>query len=121
MAALAARDFFNKDTQPKPHLANNDWGLAAGGPIRRDKTFFYFTYEGKTQRSSTTSTATLPQAAWLTGDFSAVPGLLLYDPNTGNADGTGRQAIPNNILPRNEISATRKSSTHSCRRLIFRV
>ncbi|HEY2017472.1 MAG TPA: TonB-dependent receptor [Bryobacteraceae bacterium] len=104
VAALAARDFFNKDTQPKPHLANNDWGAALGGPVKRDKTFFFFTYEGKTQRASTTSTATLPQPAWLTGNFSAVPGLLLYDPNTGNPDGTGRTPIPNNILPANEIN-----------------
>lgn len=104
VAALAARDFFNKDTQPKPHLANNDWGAAAGGPIRKDKTFYFLTYEGKTQRSSTTSTASLPQPAWLQGDFSAVPGLTLYDPNTGNPDGTGRTPIPNNILPSSELS-----------------
>jgi hypothetical protein len=104
VAALAARDFFNKDTQPKPHLASNDWGVATGGPIRRDKTFYYFTYEGKTQRSSSTSTASLPQPAWFQGDFSAVPGLALYDPNTGNPDGTGRQPIPKNIVPANEFS-----------------
>jgi hypothetical protein len=105
VAALAARDFFNKDTQPKPHLANNDWGAAAGGPIRKDKTFYYVTYEGKTQRSSTTSTASLPQPAWLQGNFSAVPGLALYDPNSGNLDGTGRTPIPNNILPASELSS----------------
>ena len=105
VAALAARDFFNKDTQPKPHLANNDWGAAAGGPIRKDKTFYYATYEGKTQRSSTTSTASLPQPAWLQGNFSAVPGLALYDPNSGNLDGTGRTPIPNNVLPSSEVSS----------------
>ncbi|HUB32038.1 MAG TPA: TonB-dependent receptor [Bryobacteraceae bacterium] len=104
VAALAARDFFNKDTQPKPHLANNDWGATAGGPVRKDKTFYFVTYEGKTQRSSTTSTASMPQPAWLQGNFSAVPGLLLYDPNTGNADGTGRTPIPNNIVPTSELS-----------------
>lgn len=104
VAALAARDFFNKDTQPKPHLANNDWGAAAGGAIKKDKTFYYGTYEGKTQRWSTTSTASLPQPAWLQGNFSAVPGLALYDPNAGNLDGTGRQPIPSSILPTSELS-----------------
>ncbi len=105
LRALAARDFFNKDTQAKPELANNDWGATAGGAIKKDKTFYFVTYEGKTQRSSTTSTSSVAQPAWLQGNFTGVPGLLLYDPNSGNADGTGRTPIPGNILPTSELSS----------------
>ncbi len=105
LRALAARDFFNKDTQAKPELANNDWGATAGGAIKKDKTFYFVTYEGKTQRSSTTSTSSVAQPAWLQGNFTGVPGLLLYDPNSGNADGTGRTPIPTNILPSSELSS----------------
>ena len=49
-----------------------------------------------------------PPPAWFTGDFSAVPQLALYDPNTGNPNGTGRQPFPNNIVPVNRISPISK-------------
>jgi hypothetical protein len=108
VADYVARDFFNKDTQAKPGLTYNDFGVSSGGPIIHDKTFFFGSYEGKTQRQASTSIGTVPQAAWLNGDFSAVPGLLLYDPNTGNADGTGRTPIPGNVIPASELSPVAK-------------
>jgi hypothetical protein len=109
VAAYVSRDFFNKDTQVKPGLTYNDFGGSSGGRIIRDKLFFFGSYEGKTQRQSSTSVGTVPQSAWLTGDFSAVPGLILYDPNTGNPDGTGRSPIPGNILPPSELSSAAKN------------
>ncbi len=105
VAALAARDFFNKDTQTKPGYTRNEFGAAVGGRIIKDKTFFFGAYQGRYLRQSSTSTNTVPaSSAWLSGDFSAVPQLALYDPNTGNPDGTGRQPFPNNIVPANRIS-----------------
>src|SRR5215469_5166094 len=105
VAALLARDFFNKDTQPKPGYTRNEFGAAGGGPIVKDKTFFFGAYQGRYLRQSSTSTNTVPSAnAWYTGDFSTVPGLALFDPATGNADGTGRQPFPNNIVPVNRFS-----------------
>jgi hypothetical protein len=104
-AALAARNMFNQAPLPKPGLTHNDFGGAGGGPIRRNKTFFYASYEGRRFNSSTETTTTTAQAAWLSGNFSAVPGLQLYDPGTGNqATGAGRSPYPNNIVPQNEIS-----------------
>jgi hypothetical protein len=104
-ATLGARNVFNQAPLPKPGLNNNDFGGAGGGPIRKNKTFFYASYEGRRYDSRTEGTSTTAQPAWLTGNFSAVPGLQLYDPNTGNlATGAGRTPYPNNILPASEIS-----------------
>ncbi len=104
VAALAARDFFNKSGQPKPGLTRNEFGVAVGGPIKIDKAFFFFGYQGRYIRQSTTSTSTVPSAAFYSGDFSAVPGLTLYDPRTGNPDGTGRQPIAGNRLSAGSIN-----------------
>jgi len=105
---MDARNLFNNAPKPKPSLTNNDFGAAGGGPIRKNKTFFYGSYEGRRNRSNSTTTATTAQPDWLKGDFSAVPGLLLYDPFTGNPDGTGRQPLGNNKVPDNEISLISK-------------
>jgi hypothetical protein len=106
VAALLARDFFNKDTQTKPGYTRNEFGVAAGGPIVKDKTFFFGAYQGRYLRQSSTSTNTVPAStAWFTGDFSQVPQLALYDPNTGNPNGTGRQPFANNIIPTSRISS----------------
>jgi len=109
VAALLARDFFNKDTQTKPGYTRNEFGAAGGGPIVKDKTFFFGAYQGRYLRQSSTSTNTVPgSTAWFTGDFSAVPQLALYDPSTGNPNGTGRQPFPGNIVPANMISPISK-------------
>jgi hypothetical protein len=49
-------------------------------------------------QSSTTITS-LPVAAWKNGDFNAVLSLDLYDPASGNPDGTGRQPFASNVIP----------------------
>lgn len=99
-----ARDFFNTVGKPKPTYIRNQFGAAAGGPIIKNKTFFYGAYQGLYLRQSATTIASTPPTAWLSGDFSGVPGLHLYNPATGNADGTGRQAFANNIIPANLFS-----------------
>lgn len=105
VAALTARDFFNQTGQTKPGLTRNEFGVAVGGPIRHDKTFFFFGYQGRYLRQSSTSIYTVPQPAFLNGDFSSVPGLTLYNPATGNPNGTGRQTFANNIIPTTQLSS----------------
>ncbi len=108
-AALGARNVFNQAPQPKAGLTNNDYGAAGGGPIRRNKTFFFASWEGRKYYSRSETTATTAQPAWLTGNFSGVPGLQIYDPGTGNpSTGAGRTQFPNNIIPPNEISPISK-------------
>ncbi len=100
-----ARDFFNIEGRPKPTYIRNQFGAAVGGPIIKNKTFFYGAYQGLYLRQSATTVTSVPDPAWLRGNFSAVPGLTLYDPFSGNAaTGTGRTPFANNVIPDNRIS-----------------
>src|SRR5713101_5992441 len=82
----------NVDTQ-------NDFGATVGGPVfipklyhGRNKTFFFFDYEGFRLRHGGTGTQSFPNENFRKGDFSALlPGVQLYDPTT-------HAAIPGNIL-----------------------
>src|SRR5713226_8997728 len=100
---LRARDFFNTVDRPKPTFIRNEFGAAAGGPIVKNKTFFYAAYQGRYLRQATTTITSLPVDAWLRGDFSGVPGLNIFDPATGNKDGTGRLAFQDNRIPQNRL------------------
>jgi hypothetical protein len=89
----------NTAGQPKSVNTQNDFGATAGGPIRiphlyngRDKTFFFFDYEGFRFRTGGTSLTSVPNEAFRKGDFSALlPAIQLYDPTT-------HAAIPGDIL-----------------------
>ncbi len=69
--ALNARGFFDIT---KLDYLQNQFGATLGGPIKKDKTFFFLTYEGDRLRKGTSSdTVTVPTAAERLGDFSATP------------------------------------------------
>ena len=66
-----------------PSLNANTLGGSVGGPIIKDHTFFYFDYEGvRLDQNSLIATQTIP-TAWVSGDLSGVPGLVLTNPLTG--------------------------------------
>jgi Carboxypeptidase regulatory-like domain/TonB-dependent Receptor Plug Domain len=77
---LNANGFFaNRQGLSRPPLVQNQFGATFGGPIRKDKTFFFFGYEREVVHTSTLSQSTVPTAAMRAGDFSA-PGLApIYD------------------------------------------
>jgi hypothetical protein len=89
----------------------NQYGFAVGGPVwipkivhGKNKLFWFMDYEGtKQSQFATTPNLTLPTAAMRTGDFSAT-GTVVYDPMTGNPDGTGRTPFAGNIVPSTRIA-----------------
>ena len=69
-AALDARNFFAPAGEPKPKYIRNQFGGALGGPIVRDRTFFFVDYEGTRSREGITRITNVPTAAERQGDFS---------------------------------------------------
>ncbi|MGC1684187.1 MAG: TonB-dependent receptor [Candidatus Acidiferrales bacterium] len=71
-SALDAKYFFNDG--PQPAFDRNQFGGTIGGPIKKNKLFFFAYYEGERQSTPSTSQFTLPTAAERDGDFSALLG-----------------------------------------------
>ena len=81
--ALDTRTFF---AQTKAPLRYNIFGASFGGPIRRDRTFFFMNYEGARRRDgSTVANTIVPRPAEVQGDFSARVNFRLLDPTTRSA------------------------------------
>jgi hypothetical protein len=101
-SALKARNvfFFNPN---RPKFNQNQWGGTLGGPIRKDKLFFFGSHEQTNRRSNVSRFFTVPTAEMRRGDFSSY-GTTIYDPLTGNSDGSGRTPFVNNIIPADRIS-----------------
>jgi len=92
---LAAQNFF-ATSQPKSQYVRNEFGGTFGGPIKKDKLFFFGSYEGLTSRSPNVSESSMPTAALLQGDFSGLPAIT--DPSTG-------LPFPGNQIPSDRISS----------------
>ena len=92
-----------------PKLINNDFGGIAGGHIIKNKLFYFGSFEVNAIDEYAQQTETVPTAAMREGDFSTEdnPGAnstVIYNPFTGNPDGTGRTAFTGNRIPLNMIS-----------------
>jgi hypothetical protein len=100
-----APGYFTHTAPPGDYLQS---GFTLGGPIQRNKIFFFGDYQHIRDNAGRTTRAIIPPAAYRLGDFSASP-TKIYDPLTGNADGTGRTPFPNNIIPADRISPIAKA------------
>jgi len=103
---LRTRDFFNVPGNLKPGFTYNQFGGTVGGPIMKDKTFIFGSYEGTLNHGQVRDTATVPVPAAAGGDFSAIPGLTIYSPFSGNASGSNRVPFAGNMIQANQINPT---------------
>ena len=90
------RNVFDDPTRPTPPLRQNQFGLNLGGPIARDRTFFFASYEGQRIHRSLTQTFSVPTDQLRRGDFSGVAPLC--DPLTKQPDGSCA-SFPDNKVP----------------------
>ncbi len=97
-----ARNFFAATTEP---LKQNQFGATVGGPLRKNKDFFFAYYEGFRNSQGVTQAATVPTDAQRTGDFSG-----LKDPQTGQPipliNELAGAPFPGNMIPAQALSQT---------------
>jgi hypothetical protein len=99
-----ANPFFLPEGQDKPKWVFNQVGGTVGGPIVRNKLFYFASYEASRDHQFASRFATVPTTLARSGNFSESD-RLLYDPATGAANGSGRTAFAGNVIP-----ASRQSS-----------
>lgn len=105
-SALDARTFFDYKSAPRrlPNFVQNQFGGTFGGPIRKDKTFFFVDYQGFRQREGRSYITIVPGPAIRNGDFSATD-RPIFDPNTYNAATNTRQPFPNQMIDPKRFNA----------------
>jgi len=107
---FAARDpFRDANRSDHPVFRQNQFGANLGGPIFRDKTFFFGSYEGWRYRDLADITHTVPAAGELNGDFSvAFHGRPIFNPYTTRVENgvLVRDPFPGNVIPAELISPT---------------
>ncbi len=98
--ATNASDYFTHLVAPTKFLNS---GFTLGGPIVRNKFFFFGDYQRTLDNFGYVVRAIVPTMAMRNGDFSAVT-QRIYDPFTGDVGGNNRVAFPGNVVPANRIS-----------------
>lgn len=108
-----AAPYFRAPGFRKPKDIFNQFGGTIGGPVKRDKLFYFFSFEGTYYRQGGSGNFSVPPATFREGNFSTWPGCtvcgaaysIVYDPATTlGGDPRTRQPFPGNIIPRNRIS-----------------
>lgn len=130
--ALVARNFFDYNPKKAKRIHNND-GVTLGGPIKKNKLFYFLNWDGYWERKNSASTGLIPPMDYRAGDYRSALGLplfdstgkpvnvctteggitqlrqgMVFDPTTGNqTDGTGRCAFSSNgqlnVIPTSRI------------------
>jgi Carboxypeptidase regulatory-like domain len=107
-----ARNFYLPSTDPTPELRRNQYGATLGGPIKKNKTFIFGSWQGTRQNSGAgTIVETLESDAFRHGNFTSLAGNI-NDPalTVPNPTGTGfvKTPFPGKIIPESRISPTTK-------------
>jgi hypothetical protein len=93
--------FNNRAGRKKADLTQNQFGATFGGPIIKDKTFFFADYQGLRITSGQTYLSTVPSTRMRAGDFSEIS-RVIYDPLTG-------QPFPGNVIPQSRWDPASKN------------
>ncbi|MEO8049057.1 MAG: TonB-dependent receptor [Acidobacteriota bacterium] len=93
---LDAKNYFVAATAPNPPYKLNQFGGSVGGPIKKDRTFFFGDYEGLRLRQGITYASTVPTLAMHNGNFAGLS--TIYDPLSGTTSAT-RTPFAGNIIP----------------------
>lgn len=104
-----AKPYFSSQTRnfQNPFTRYRQYGFTLGGPIIKSKLFYFGDYQRTVDKLGKANFHNIPPLEWRTGDLRSAP-TRIFDPATGNADGTGRQQIScNGVL--NVICANRIS------------
>ena len=96
-SAVKARNVFFTEAKI-PKYIQNQYGGTLGGPVLKNKLFFFTSYERTARRWNVSRFVTIPTADQRQGNFAAY-GTTLYDPLTGTADGGGRTPFANALIP----------------------
>ncbi len=95
-----AKNFFDPAARKRPPFKRNQYGFAVGGPIRRDKTFFFGDWEATRIRESRTVLNSIPTPRQAAGDFAELlPANVIYDPYSYNAATRQRAPYANAAIP----------------------
>lgn len=103
-SALDARDYFEDPSAKKASFKQNQFGATVGGPIRKNKLFWFGDYQGTVIRNPLTFVSSVPDAAQRVGDFSGPGNATVYDPATYDPATNTRQPFAGNIVPSNRIN-----------------
>jgi len=97
---LQATPFFQPVGGGKPAFRQNQFGATLGGPMVRNRTFFFGSWQTSRAASSAPILSTVPSPQQLAGNFGARP---MFDPATYSAATNTRQPFAGNIIPRNRF------------------
>ncbi len=101
--ATQARNYFASSTSVKAPTKYQQFGATLGGPIVKDKLFFFTDVQRTVDNLGNLFRHVVPPLEWRNGDFSSAS-TTIYDPATGNADGSGRTPFPGNVIPASRLS-----------------
>jgi hypothetical protein len=106
---MNANSFFNNAfSRPKDPLTRNIYGGTVGGPVMRNKVFYFGSFERFADRRGSLANYGVPTARMRNGDFgevaAAYANFRLYNPATGGPGGVGRELFPNNTIPASMIN-----------------
>jgi hypothetical protein len=100
--AFDANNFFNNRAgRGKPQFRQDQFGGTVGGPVFKDRTFFFTSYQGHREEQGQTFLSTVPSLAMRSGNFSELS-RVIFDPQTG-------QPFPGNVIPSDRIDSVARN------------